>query len=272
MSRSATGCASPSSARAPPARPPCSGSTRRARTTARCSPRCARASPTSTPACASAAAAAACGHVAGALSGDDMVYMYLMRGDTTDMTLETLALEFGVSHQHARSVCNTPTIAERQRWQAIGDMLTDDESDALCPREWKARYAGQRVQMWDNTDAVRLRGTPTDAYVNHITYSEHHGGNVFKGGVGTTPWGFVTGSELRTGAEDDTSYFHCCHLVARMKAASAAGDDAYLKWVVMVDKGYRISELVTRAGQWCSHGRQFAAVARSRRSSRSAPC
>jgi len=167
------------------------------------------------------------------------MYVYLMR-DATGRSLKALAIEIGVSESHERRACCTYTNAERQRWVAADEMLSDEEYDRLCPCAWETgRYSGKRIQMWDNTDAARFRGTPTDAYVNNVTFSDYYGGNVLKGGVGTTPWGYVTGTELRTGGEDDSSYFHCCDIIARQQAAAGEYSGPPPQWAVMEDKSSR---------------------------------
>jgi hypothetical protein len=114
-----------------------------------------------------------------------------------------------------------------------------DEDVALMSDEWKERYKGQRVIMWDNTN-INLKGQPSDANNQRAMYSAYYGGSVAKGGVFLQLCGWLGTWSLWAGAISDTDYMHSSGILeAQREFVEACKAHPNQPFTITSDKGYR---------------------------------
>lgn len=169
------------------------------------------------------------------LEYDDEAFLYFMKKNGA--TGEQLALDFGISEKSVSLIIIKWTIFEYRRMMAFGSFLSYAEYCELCPTEWKVMYPKmQRCELWDTTK-LYLKGKPSDQVTQKSTNSEYYGGNVLKGGVGTTPSGWRTPGMLFGGALDDTHYLVAAGIYQAQ--ADHAVRDGGPPFHNIVDKGFK---------------------------------
>ena len=138
------------------------------------------------------------------------------------------------------------TINCRQRWP-IYVSLNEDES--LRKPKWDENYLGKRVVMWDNT-CIRLP-KPLDPEAQRNTYSAYYAGNVGKGAIFIQLCGWMGTHEIWMGAVSDSDYFVRSGILKQQQDYLPVYDacNAHVKWVNIVDKGYRVRSAAWRSGQ-----------------------
>jgi hypothetical protein len=165
----------------------------------------------------------------------DEAFLYFMRKNGA--TREQLSQDFGVSEKAVTLITIKWAIFEYRRLMAFGSFISYAEYCELCPTEWKLMYPKmERCELWDTTK-LYLKGKPSDQVTQKSTNSEYYGGNVLKGGVGTTPSGWRTPGMLFGGALDDTRYLVVSDIYQAQ--ASQALRDKGPPFHNIVDKGFK---------------------------------
>jgi hypothetical protein len=134
------------------------------------------------------------------------------------------------------------------RRKSFGEYTSFDEYMKLCSVEWVLKYGNDsRLHMWDTTDAVCLAGTPQDAILQAVTFSDYYSGHVLKGGVGCTPFSWGFSSPLFAARVTDTDYMEAAHIFSSQKElVDKDKDPAVLN---VTDKGTKCSDVSLEYGQ-----------------------
>ena len=85
--------------------------------------------------------------------------------------------------------------------------LMHDTSHDLTRLEWKDRYAGLSVVMWDDNN-VSMQLRPGDANLQRLTYSSYYNEYFAKGGILVQLCGLMGIHNLWTGATSDSMHLN----------------------------------------------------------------
>ena len=122
-------------------------------------------------------------------------------------------------------------------YRRTGRYLSYKEAQALSPVEYKTKYPGAYLIMWDTTDRP-LDGEPSDRWLRYVTYSDYYGGCVMKGGVGLQQGVWLVPGELWTGGVSDTDFLVVAGILDEQAVVAARQSDAP-PMTNICDKGMR---------------------------------
>ena len=125
-----------------------------------------------------------------------------------------------------------------------------EEDELLRDKKWDCLQKGKRYVFWDSTN-VNFRFKPTSAYEQRITYNSYYSGNCAKGGVFNQPCGWLGTHHLWSGGMSDTMYQEITGILQQQEqfAKSDLIDGKYVAFVMILDKGYRITIAAWEHGQ-----------------------
>ena len=134
----------------------------------------------------------------------------------------------------------------RESWPTYARYKEDHD---LMRMEWKERYAGVRLVMWDNTN-VSMQYKPGDPHLQRLTYSSYYNENCAKGGVFMQLCGWMGVHNLWTGAASDSMYLNKSEIlnIQDRFASSDLVDNVHIPFTDMLDKGYRSTVAAWYAG------------------------
>ena len=124
-----------------------------------------------------------------------------------------------------------------------------EEDSILRKEKWNDKYTSERVIQWDNTNVTMTK--PSDAALQRTTYSQYYKENCAKGGVHLQFCGWMGTEELWTGNVCDSDYQSNGNIIMEQKVFAC--NDRKEKedinpFYMLLDKGYRITELAFREG------------------------
>jgi DDE superfamily endonuclease len=102
--------------------------------------------------------------------------------------------------------------------------------------------------MWDMTDLPISK--PSDAEMQSNTHSSYFGGNVAKGGISLQQCGWIRLALLWQGGITDSDYIIRAGILEMQKKFIETHDErsCNVKFVIIVDKGFRITHAAWAAG------------------------
>lgn len=178
-------------------------------------------------------------------------YLYCLRV-WRDYDAGMLARDFHISESHVHYVVIKWATIERRRWEAFGRFPTAEEYFTLRPEfdPMTLRYPNSYSVWWD-TSNVDFRGKPSNAIAQKLTFSDYYGGNVLKGGVGVTSFGFNIAGDLWT-AISDSDYLIVNKIFELQNdvVSKAVGSNVPVKVALNItDKGFRCDGDAAEHGQ-----------------------
>jgi hypothetical protein len=150
----------------------------------------------------------------------------------------------------------------RKNWPRF--VSIDEDQTYRKPFKWDA-YQGKRVVMYDNTNITMKQ--PSDAEAQRATYSLYYRGNVGKGAVHVQPCGWIGSSEIWTGGVSDSFYMENGEVFPTLNhylltAHTETEESRKVKFLIILDRGYRVAIAALNTGGHCVLQPIFAPVDR----------
>ena len=139
-------------------------------------------------------------------------------------------------------------VAARKRWPMYA---THAEDIMICNSKWSDNFGNARVIMHDNTNI----GLPTasDGDQQQSLYSEYYGECCAKGGVCIQLCGWICATHLVTGDACDIKTTELTKILPQQQQFQEHNkvNNAVLLFLLVLDKGYRITALARQYNQNC---------------------
>lgn len=117
----------------------------------------------------------------------------------------------------------------------------------MTSASWKVLFPETRLHMWDTTDIQISK--PSDRDLQRATYNSYYGGNVAKGGVGMTAFGWLMEGPLVAGSASDSTYLDLSGIYGQQQALTSLGGPSCTNYT---DKGF-----TDGARAYCRYGQKL---------------